>query len=227
MHRKGLTESALIREDGRRSGLADGTSMDKAYPPEAWKRLGEVLEVRRGQLGYGFRQREQFLRDRGGPPPSVKTLARLERGERDAYPPATVTRLESLYGYAPGSFEAVLAGGEPARLEEAAAAGPVHAAPRGDNDPADDAAARLFRGDTRHDRLIRNIWRLGEAYDTSRKERIAMIRVVDPQLADALEDVAGQSEAGLQATLQLHVQCNESVTSGLSGYHRTVPVRHD
>ncbi len=86
--------------------------MDKKYPLEAWRRLGKVLEARRAQLGYGFRQRERFLAERGGPPPSVKTLARLERGERTSYPPGTVTRLESLYGYAPGSFEAVLAGGD-------------------------------------------------------------------------------------------------------------------
>jgi hypothetical protein len=87
--------------------------MDKEYPPDAWKRLGRELEARRGQLGYGFRQRGNFLRDRGGPPPSVKMLARLERGERTAYPPATVTLLEEMYGWAPGSFEAVLSGGEP------------------------------------------------------------------------------------------------------------------
>lgn len=97
--------------------------MDKPYPPEAWKRLGEALERRRGELGYGFRQREQFLRDRGGPPPSLKTIARLERGERTSYPPATVTRLEALYGYAPGSFEAVLRGGDPSPL-------PARAEPR-------------------------------------------------------------------------------------------------
>lgn len=97
--------------------------MDKTYPPEAWRRLGKLLEQRRGQLGYGFRQREQFLRDRGGPPPSLKTLARLERGERTAYPDSTVTLLESLYGYEPGSFEAVLRGGEPVTRPVAAAPG--------------------------------------------------------------------------------------------------------
>jgi len=101
--------------------------MDSTYPPEAWKRLGKVLEARRGQLGYGFRQRGRFLEDRGGPPPapSGKMVARLERGERAFYPPATVTRLEALYGLAPGSFEAVLAGGEPVPLsQDQAPAGP-------------------------------------------------------------------------------------------------------
>lgn len=101
--------------------------MDKAYPPEAWRRLGRALEARRGQLGYGFRQRERFLADHGGPPPSVKTLARLERGERTAYPPGTVTRLESLYELASGSFGAFL---------EAATAGRDAELLRADSRPA-------------------------------------------------------------------------------------------
>lgn len=113
--------------------------MDSTYPPEAWKRLGKVLEARRGELGYGFRQREQFLRDRGGPPPSVKMIARLERGERTSYPASTVTLLESLYGYRPGSFEAVLNGGEPA---DAAAVLRILPVPD-EAPPGDDMTARI------------------------------------------------------------------------------------
>jgi hypothetical protein len=110
-------------------GLADGTLMDKEYPAGAWRRLGEALEARRGQLGYGFRQREKFLADRGGPPPSVKTLARLERGERTAYPPGTVTRLESLYECAPGAFEAFLANPEAGLPPAVPARPPLHPVP--------------------------------------------------------------------------------------------------
>jgi hypothetical protein len=203
--------------------------MDKVYAPEAWKRLGDVLEARRGQLGYGFRQREKFLEDRGGPPPSLKTLARLERGERASYPPGTVTRLESMYEWAPGSFERVLAGGDPVPLE-----GPPPPVPRipfapadvPEGDPKDDAAGRLFSGDTRHDRLIRNIWRYGANWE----ERLALIEVVDPKLAAALRDVRGQSEAGLRRAVRSHVQSqvhgNDSDTLRVSGRHRTVFVRH-
>jgi hypothetical protein len=82
------------------------------HPKQAWKDLGAKLEQRRGQLGYGYRQRGAFVRDRGGTM-SVKTIARLERGERDHYPPATVASFETLYGWRPGSIERVLSGGEP------------------------------------------------------------------------------------------------------------------
>jgi hypothetical protein len=88
--------------------------MDNTYTPEDWRRLGKTLQERRGHLGYGYRQRRKFLADRGGDsPPSDKMLDRLERGERQAYPPETIAYLESLYGYRRGSFEAILRGGEP------------------------------------------------------------------------------------------------------------------
>lgn len=85
--------------------------MDNSYPPEAWGRLGKALERRRGQLGYGHRQRGTFLRD-SGVNLSGKTIARLERGERGSYPDSTVAAVESIYRIKPGSVEAVLRGGE-------------------------------------------------------------------------------------------------------------------
>jgi hypothetical protein len=100
--------------------------MDK-YPPEAWERLGEALRKRRGQLGYGFRQRGDFARDRGAKL-STKTLARLELAQRDAYPDDTLAAVEVIYRWQPGSAEAVLRGGEPAPFPETpgAPAGPEY-----------------------------------------------------------------------------------------------------
>lgn len=83
------------------------------YPHEAWRRLGSALERRRGELGYGFRQRGRFTQERGGGMISVKTISRLEKAERDSYPDSTVGAAEAMYQWAPGSFEAVLRGGEP------------------------------------------------------------------------------------------------------------------
>jgi transcriptional regulator with XRE-family HTH domain len=80
------------------------------FPHEAWVRLGKMLERRRGQLGYGYRQREQFAQGSGL---SAKTLARLERAERDAYPDDTLALAERIYRWQPGSALAVLRGGEP------------------------------------------------------------------------------------------------------------------
>jgi hypothetical protein len=86
------------------------------YPHEAWQRLGRALERRRGELGYGFRQRGRFTREQGGGRISIKTISRLEKGERASYPQATVGAAETIYQWAPGSFEAVLRGGEPRPL---------------------------------------------------------------------------------------------------------------
>jgi len=91
------------------------TVMD-TYPYEAWLRLGRILERRRGELGYGFRQRARFARECGSGKISVKTISRLEKGERDSYPESTVGTVETMYQWAPGSIESVLGGGEPNSL---------------------------------------------------------------------------------------------------------------
>ena len=99
----------------------------ETYPPEAWRRLGRMLERRRGELGYGFRQRARFARDCGGGMISVKTLSRLENGDRDSYPESTVGTVEAMYQWSAGSVEAVLKGGEPNPLpaQPAASGNPI------------------------------------------------------------------------------------------------------
>jgi hypothetical protein len=87
------------------------------YPQEAWIRLGRLMQRRRGQLGYGHRQRGAFLRVRGTSL-SEKTVARMERGERGAYPESTIGAAEALYGWESGSITETLAGGEPVALED-------------------------------------------------------------------------------------------------------------
>jgi hypothetical protein len=87
------------------------------YPHEAWQRVGRLLERRRGELGYGFRQRARFAGERGAGTISVKTISRLENGERASYPQSTIGAAEAMYLWAPGSIECVLAGGEPTPLQ--------------------------------------------------------------------------------------------------------------
>ena len=69
-------------------------------------------------------------------------------------------RIEDVLLWQPGSLERAHSGGEPELLPVPAHPGPLTATEAAD-DPADDTAARLFPGDTRHDRLLRNIWRYG------------------------------------------------------------------
>jgi hypothetical protein len=83
-----------------------------SYPLEAWQRLGSVLASRRGQLGYGFRQRAAFA-EANELRLSARTLQRLEGAERDAYPKETLAVAETMYRLAPGSIVRVLRGGEP------------------------------------------------------------------------------------------------------------------
>lgn len=104
------------------TGGSEGTVMD-TYPHEAWQRLGVALERRRGELGYGFRQRGLFVRERSAGMISVKTISRLEKGERSSYPESTVGVAEVMYQWAPGSFDSVLQGGEPDPLMTAPAPG--------------------------------------------------------------------------------------------------------
>lgn len=103
------------------------------FTPEAWTRLGLALERRRAELGYGFRQRGRFTREQGGGKLSIKTISRLEKGERESYPESTVATAEAMYRWAPGSFISVLGGGEPDPLVSA----PVHErAPAGAVEPS-------------------------------------------------------------------------------------------
>jgi hypothetical protein len=157
--------------------LADGTLMDKQYPPEAWKRLGKALEAHRARLGYGFRQRGRFLADHGGPPPSAKMLARLERGERATYPDSTITLLESLYGLAPGSFEKVLAGEALGGSHPPPAPGPQPEFPGFDGEPEGDEAWILFPDDERK----RHIWRTPRM---SHEDRVELIAFIDRRRAE-------------------------------------------
>jgi hypothetical protein len=97
-------------------GISSNWTVMDTYPHEAWQRLGRALERRRGELGYGFRQRGRFTRERGGGRISIKTISRLEKGERASYPQATLGAAETIYRWAPGSIEAVLRGGDPHQL---------------------------------------------------------------------------------------------------------------
>jgi hypothetical protein len=73
-----------------------------------WQRLGEEVERRRGQLGYGsrhaFAEATQF---------AEKTLGDVENARRETYSPVTLARLERALRWPPGTVDAILAGDSP------------------------------------------------------------------------------------------------------------------
>jgi hypothetical protein len=109
-----LDVASYVQND-RYSDRCGRTTMDR-YPNDAWQRLGRMLERRRGELGYGYRQRTRFVMERGVGLISVKTISRMEKGERCFYPESTVGTVESMYQWSPGSVECVLMGGDPSPL---------------------------------------------------------------------------------------------------------------
>jgi len=113
----GLDVASYVQNDrySDRCGRTTVDTMD-SYPSDAWHRLGRMLERRRGELGYGYRQRARFVMERGGGKISVKTISRLEKAERCSYPESTVGTIEAMYQWSPGSVECVLMGGEPSAL---------------------------------------------------------------------------------------------------------------
>ena len=198
----------------------------------AWKRLGRLLAERRIEVGARYRNKNLFAEEREI---NRRMVWSVETGARDNYGKDTLRAIESAYALVPGSVARTVAGGPLEPLPAPQAARPFSLPPAvhrdapapastPEGDPDDDDAALLFPGDTRHDRLIRNIWRHSEDLD----QRLDLIEVVDPKLAAALRalrDRGGQSEAGLR--MQSHVQDHESGTLRVSGHRRTVPVRHD
>lgn len=70
---------------------------------DEWERLGTALRGRRGQLGYGSRERKRFAADTGL---HYRTVQRLETGEREGYPPETIAQAETAYRLAPNAIGA-------------------------------------------------------------------------------------------------------------------------
>ena len=94
-------------------------------PDDAWKRLGELLEYRRKQLGY--QHRPAFARARLGKTPggnlNLRMPADIEKNYRpNTYPPGTLRQLADAYRVTYESVTAVLSG-------EATELSPVQSAP--------------------------------------------------------------------------------------------------
>lgn len=74
---------------------------------EDWRRLATYVNKRRHLLGLT----QQDIRSLGGP--STATMRLIEGALQDSYRPMVLSSLEKALRWAPGSIEAILAGGEP------------------------------------------------------------------------------------------------------------------
>jgi hypothetical protein len=83
---------------------------DRFMDRHALERLGHHIVSRR--VALGFRNRTDFANSLQF---TVRTLSDIENGVRKASP-GTYAMLENKLGWAPGSIDAILAGGEPKEL---------------------------------------------------------------------------------------------------------------
>jgi transcriptional regulator with XRE-family HTH domain len=83
-----------------------------------WKRLGEYVQRRRIALDWG---RDELA---ARAHMSLRTVASVERGQNPRMRDTTQYAIEHVLGWAPGSVEAILAGGDPVLTETSDDTGP-------------------------------------------------------------------------------------------------------
>jgi hypothetical protein len=74
-------------------------------PDDAWKRLGELLQLRRGELGY--LKRPGFCEPRGI---NTRMVADIEHAYRHSFPPATLKQIARAYEVTYESITTLLRG---------------------------------------------------------------------------------------------------------------------
>lgn len=82
------------------------------YPPEAWTRLGSIVEARRRKLDF----KQDDAKSLSGGRISRATWSDVERGARTNYDRRTLDGVELACRWEEGSIDRVLAGGEPVPL---------------------------------------------------------------------------------------------------------------
>lgn len=166
--------------------------------PESWARLGRLLIARRVELGYTVRAAfVKAKRLKHG-----RTVSDLENAKRANFEPATLAQMEQIYEWAPGSIEAVLAGGDPTPLPAAQASGSHGWAGRASGLAPGDADVR--RGGSV---ASVHVSATGGGETGSIAELRAQLSAVSRALQDAWEEYAyalqrvDQAQAAVQAAL--------------------------
>lgn len=85
---------------------------------QGWRRLAEAVRQRRDERGWT----QPDVYSRGGP--SIDRIQAIEGVRTDSYSSRTLSKLERALDWETGSCRAILAGGEPAPLEDRDNTGP-------------------------------------------------------------------------------------------------------
>jgi hypothetical protein len=120
---------------------------DSGHPPEAWRRLGQIVRQRRIELGFGS---QASLAAEGGP--SLSVVNKIETGRGRDYTDRVIIPLEDRLGWRRGSFRAILEGGDPVCVDAPA---PAPAAPA---PAAEDGNDGNYPEEVVGDPFLRFIW---------------------------------------------------------------------
>lgn len=147
--------------------------MDQQGQCDPRARLASAVSRRRIELG--FTSRAALVQQTSAI--SERTLGDIEKQRKpvERYSPATIFGLESLLRWAPGSVDAILAGGEPTELPK-----PVEDAP----DPED--VGPTLRSASKWELLAELARRLEEGGQRQDRQAVLDPNLLDPEVAEAL-----------------------------------------
>lgn len=95
--------------------IVDGIMDTMAPTPEDYRRAGERIRYERS---LRWSDRRRFAEDIGLGSRTVGAVERGEIGTRTGWDTGTIAKIERAFGWAYGSYDALLRGGEPTPLEE-------------------------------------------------------------------------------------------------------------
>ena len=126
--------------------MREASNADQA----AWARLGRLLEQRRVLMRPSWRNLSAFARDRDI---DYRLAWDVENARRTNFRRSTRAAIESAYGWAPGSIDVVLEGGDPVSTDTQRA---------DEGDPLPEALSDIVSPEEWRNRRVQALWALEE-----------------------------------------------------------------